>query len=105
VEVVRRRVVVHGRVQGVWFRESARRRAEELGVAGWVRNTPAGAVEAELEGPPEEVELLVSWFGHGPPDARVDRVGVEELSPTGERGFSTRRYDPGSEPGSSGHPG
>ena len=61
--IVRRRVVVHGRVQGVWFRESARRRAEELGVAGWVRNTSEGTVEAELEGEAENVAVLVAWFG------------------------------------------
>lgn len=86
--VVRRRLLVRGRVQGVWFRESARRRAEELGVSGWVRNRPDGAVEAELEGDPEDVEVIVSWFGHGPPQARVDSVAVEGRSPFGERGFS-----------------
>ena len=91
MERIRRHVVVHGRVQGVWFRESARRRAEELGVAGWVRNRPDGAVEAELEGAAEDVEVLVGWFGHGPAGARVERVEVEELMPTGERGFATRR--------------
>jgi acylphosphatase len=89
--LARRRVVVHGRVQGVWFRESARQRAERLGVAGWVRNRPDGAVEAELEGDGEDVEVLVSWFRHGPADARVDSVEVEELLPTGERGFAARR--------------
>ena len=91
MEPVRRRIVVQGRVQGVWFRESARRKAEQLDVAGWVRNRPDGAVEAELEGATEDVEVLVSWFRRGPPDARVDRVEVEELAPIGERGFSTRR--------------
>ena len=85
--VVRRRILVRGRVQGVWFRESARRRAEDLGVAGWVRNTPDGAVEAELEGESEDVEVVVSWFGHGPARARVDSVVVEVLAPLGERGF------------------
>lgn len=85
--VVRRRIMVHGRVQGVWFRESARRRAEELGVAGWVRNRPDGGVEAELEGSAEDVDVLVSWFGHGPPQALVDAVAVDVLAPTGERGF------------------
>ena len=83
----RRRLVVHGRVQGVWFRESARRRAEELGVGGWVRNRPDGTVEAELEGETEDVEVLVAWFGHGPPGAQVDRVEVDERTATGERGF------------------
>jgi acylphosphatase len=91
MERIRRYVVVHGRVQGVWFRESARRRAEELGVAGWVRNRPDGAVEAELEGAVEDVEILVGWFGHGPASARVERVEVADLAPTGERGFATRR--------------
>jgi acylphosphatase len=88
--VVRRRVVVHGRVQGVWFRESARRRAEELGLAGWVRNTPDGTVEAEVEGPSEDVEVFVSWLGHGPPQARVDATEVEERSPLGDHGFRVR---------------
>lgn len=88
---VRRRVVAHGRVQGVWFRESARRRANELGVSGWVRNRTDGAVEAEIEGPAEEVAVLVDWFRHGPADARVESVDVEELAVTGERGFTTRR--------------
>jgi acylphosphatase len=91
MELVRRRIVVQGRVQGVWFRESARRRAEQVGVAGWVRNRPDGAVEAELEGSAEDVEVLVAWFRLGPPDARVERVEIEELSPIGERGFATRR--------------
>ena len=63
--VVRRRILVRGRVQGVWFRESARQRAEELGVGGWVRNRVDGAVEAELEGDSEDVEVLVTWFAHG----------------------------------------
>ena len=87
---MRRRLLVHGHVQGVWFRESARRRAEELGVAGWVRNRPDGALEAELEGAAEDVAVLASWFGHGPPHARVERIDVEERAPVGERGFAVR---------------
>ena len=90
MELVRRRVVVHGRVQGVWFRESARRRAGELGVTGWVRNRPDGSVEAELEGDAEDVAVLVAWFGHGPQRARVDELVLEALTPTGERGFEVR---------------
>ena len=85
--IARRSVVVHGRVQGVWFRESARRRATELGVGGWVRNRPDGVVEAEVEGDAEAVEVLVAWFGHGPSGARVERLDVEELEPIGESGF------------------
>jgi acylphosphatase len=90
VEVVRRRVVVRGRVQGVWFRESARRRAEELGVAGWVRNHPDSSVEAELEGDAEAVAVLLDWFRHGPSGARVDDVSIEELAATGANGFGVR---------------
>jgi acylphosphatase len=90
MEVVRRRVVAHGFVQGVWFRESARRRAEELGVSGWVRNTADGTVEAELEGDAEGVDALVSWFAHGPPRAEVERIDVEPRDPLGERGFVVR---------------
>lgn len=88
MEVVRRRVLVRGRVQGVWFRESARRRAMELGVSGWVGNRADGAVEAELEGALEDVETLVAWFGHGPPGAHVEGIEVGERTPTGESGFA-----------------
>lgn len=89
--LTRRRVVVHGQVQGVWFRESARRRAEDLGLAGWVRNRADGAVEAELEGPADDVQVLVDWFGRGPPGAQVERVEGEALQPVGEAGFAIRR--------------
>ena len=85
--IVRRSVVVHGRVQGVWFRESARRRATELGVGGWVCNRPDGAVEAEFEGDAEAVEVLVAWFRHGPSGARVERLDVEERERRGESDF------------------
>ena len=90
MEHVRRNVVVHGRVQGVWFRESARRRAAELGVAGWVRNRADGAVEAELEGACDDVEVLTDWFGRGPTGAQVERLEVENAAPTGAAGFTVR---------------
>ena len=80
----RARVVVSGRVQGVWFRESTRRRAEELGVAGWVRNLPDGRVEAFFEGPPAAVESALAFVREGPPHARVDKARVEEEGPAGE---------------------
>ncbi|MCL4291681.1 MAG: acylphosphatase [Acidimicrobiia bacterium] len=84
---VRRRVVVTGRVQGVWFRESCRREAVAVGVAGWVRNASDGTVEAVLEGPPAAVERVVRWCRSGPSGARVDAVDVSVESPVGERGF------------------
>jgi len=69
---------IHGRVQGVWFRESMRAEAERLGVAGWVRNTPDGMVEAVVQGPAAAVEALLEWAHVGPPLARVDRIEVGE---------------------------
>ena len=75
-------------MQGVWFRESARRQAERHGVSGWVRNRDDGAVEAELEGAAEDVELVTRWFALGPPDARVERVEVSELPLAGGQGFA-----------------
>jgi acylphosphatase len=69
---------IHGRVQGVWFRESMRVEAERLNVAGWVRNMPDGGVEAVIQGPSGAVEALIKWARTGPPLARVDRVEVGE---------------------------
>ena len=86
--VIRRRVTISGRVQGVWFRESCRREAAAHRVAGWVRNCPDGRVEAAFEGPAESVEALVRWCGTGPPRARVVRVEVFEEIPTGTREFT-----------------
>lgn len=65
---------IEGRVQGVWFRESMRREAERLGVTGWVRNLPDGAVAAVVQGTAEAVDALVDWSRSGPPMARVDRI-------------------------------
>ena len=88
--MIRRRVVVHGLVQGVFFRDTVRRRALELGVAGWVRNTWDGTVEAVLEGSPDTVERLVDLCHEGPSGARVDRVEVSEEDPEGLSGFAVR---------------
>jgi acylphosphatase len=84
---VRRRLVVHGHVHGVFFRETLRRRAEREQVAGWVRNTREGTVEAVLEGEPDAVERLVSFCRLGPPGARVDRVDAADEKPEGLQGF------------------
>ena len=89
-EVVRRRVVAHGRVQGVFFRDSARDRARAHGVSGWVRNRPDGAVEAALEGPLEAVERVQRFFETGPPSAEVERIEVSEEAPEGLSGFDVR---------------
>ncbi len=90
VAVVRVHVVVTGRVQNVTFRASTRRRAEELGVAGWARNLPDGSVEAELEGPRPSVEELLGWMHTGPPLAGVDDVDVSVVPPRGEESFEVR---------------
>jgi len=74
VNNIRVRLIIEGRVQGVWFRESTRREAERLGVHGWVRNRREGTVEVVAEGPEESVRKLVDWCHHGPPSARVSRV-------------------------------
>jgi acylphosphatase len=71
-------LLIEGRVQGVWFRESMRREAERLGVTGWVRNTPDGAVEAVVQGSDEAVDALLAWAHRGPPQARVDHVEIGE---------------------------
>ena len=89
-DAVRRRVVVHGRVQGVFFRDSTRERAEQRGVAGWVRNRPDGAVEAAFEGPPGAVEQLVRFCRDGPRGAEVEDVEVHEEEPEGVSGFQVR---------------
>ena len=87
---VRRRVVAHGRVQGVFFRDSTRAEAERRGVAGWVRNTAEGTVEAVFEGEPDVVDALVGFCRDGPGSADVDRLEVDEEAPEGLSGFSVR---------------
>lgn len=81
--MVRRRMIVHGLVQGVFFRDTTRRMARSRGVAGWVRNTPEGSVEAVFEGDPEAVEAMVAFSREGPRGARVERVEVFEEEPEG----------------------
>jgi acylphosphatase len=86
----RRRVVVHGNVQGVFFRDSTEKEARSRGVAGWVRNRDDGAVEAVFEGDPDAVEALVEFCRSGPSRADVERVDVEEEQPEGLEGFEVR---------------
>jgi len=90
MQVVRRRVVIEGRVQGVWFRETCRREAAAAGVSGWVRNRPNGRVEAAFEGGPSAVERMVDWCRRGPSRAVVTQVEVFDEPPVGEAGFDVR---------------
>ena len=80
----RAHLIVKGRVQGVFFRASARRKAEELRLTGWVRNNPDGTVEAVVEGNTDMVENFVNWCREGPPDARVAAVDVTRSGATDE---------------------
>ena len=90
MSAVRRRAVVRGHVQGVFFRDSVRRLAERSGVVGCVANRPDGAVEAVFEGEPEAVERLVDFCRRGPRGARVDEVEVTEEEPVDESHFFVR---------------
>lgn len=88
--LTRRRVVVSGRVQGVFFRDTCRHEAQRRGVAGWVRNNPDGTVEAVFEGEAARVAEMVEWCKLGPPRAVVVGVEVFEEEPRGEQGFRVR---------------
>jgi acylphosphatase len=87
---MRKRVVVHGFVQGVFFRDTTRRLAQERGLAGWVRNNADGTVEAVFEGAPETVERLVAFAHDGPHGAHVERVEVYDEQEEGLSGFRVR---------------
>ena len=71
------RLVIHGQVQGVFFRDSMRREAQKLGIAGWVRNCSGGTVEAAVQGEPAGVDAIVRWAHRGPQHAQVERVEAE----------------------------
>lgn len=86
--VERRRVVAHGRVQGVFFRDTLRRAALRHGVAGWVRNRGDGSVEAVFEGAPDDVDRLVEVARRGPRGAEVERLEVREEQVEFLSGFS-----------------
>jgi acylphosphatase len=84
---VRQRVVVYGYVQGVFFRDTMRRMAQQRGLGGWVRNNPDGTVEAVFEGDADAVERLVGFSREGPRGADVQRVEVFDEEPEGLEGF------------------
>ncbi len=88
--VVRYRVVISGRVQGVFFRDTCRRLAHQYGVSGWVRNLSDGSVEAVFEGPAADVDRLVEWSRQGPRFAVVEDVRVHAEPPEGLSGFQIR---------------
>jgi acylphosphatase len=81
--MIRKRVIVHGYVQGVFFRDSVRGRAQAAGVAGWIRNNPDGTVEGVFEGDPTRVDRLVAFCRRGPRGAEVERVDVVDEAPEG----------------------
>jgi acylphosphatase len=83
-EKIRKRIIISGRVQGVYFRDSLRTAAEREGVTGWVRNLPDRRVEAVLEGEIQVVSRVIEWSRQGPPAARVEEVAVIEEVFTGE---------------------
>ena len=72
------RLVIHGRVQGVFFRDSMRGEAQRLGISGWVRNRSDGTVEAAMQGESSAVDAIVQWAHRGPQHARVERVEIEQ---------------------------
>jgi acylphosphatase len=84
------RVVVHGKVHNVFFRDSCREQALQAGIVGWVRNTAAGAVEAVFQGKPDSVTAMVNWCRSGPPQAHVQRVDVAEEGESPLAGFEIR---------------
>jgi acylphosphatase len=88
--VIRKRVLVSGRVQGVYFRDTCRRVAAEHGVGGWVRNLADGRVEAVFEGSAEQVGELVAWARQGPASAVVRGVAVQDEPPEGLTAFTIR---------------
>jgi len=89
-DLVRYRVLVSGRVQGVFFRDTCRRLAQENDVSGWVCNLPDGRVEAVFEGSPQNVARLVDWSRHGPRLAQVENIGIHPEPPEGLPDFQIR---------------
>lgn len=86
-------LMIHGRVQGVWFRATTQDMARHFKIKGWVRNTPDGSVEAHIQGDEAAIEKMLSWCREGPPGACVDHVDVDEVPPREDfKSFSIRYY-------------
>lgn len=89
-DVIRRRLVVHGRVQGVFYRDSTRQAARNEGVSGWAANRSDGSVEVVLEGPSDAVQSVIGYCRRGPSSAEVQSVDEHEETPEGLTGFQIR---------------
>jgi acylphosphatase len=89
-ETIRRRLVVHGKVQGVFFRDSTREAARKEGVAGWATNRADGSVEVVLEGSRDAVDSVAGYVRRGPSSAQVESVEAREETPEGLTGFQIR---------------
>ncbi len=90
-DLERAHVRISGRVQGVFFRDATRQKAEDLTLAGWVRNLPDGRVEAVFEGPPDRVKEMLRWCEEGPRQASVENVDTDIEDPAGDlSGFEVR---------------
>ena len=83
-------ITVHGRVQGVGFRYSARNKARELGVAGWVENQPDGTVKAAVQGKADRCNAFISWCREGTGYSWVEKIDLHEMEPTEYSGFTIR---------------
>jgi acylphosphatase len=91
-EKVRANLIIHGKVQGVFFRDSTRQKAQELGLEGWVKNLPLQRVEAVFQGPADKVQEAIDWAHQGPPAARVTKVDLRWQDPADDLGgFQVRR--------------
>lgn len=91
-EIARVHLIIRGRVQGVYYRASMLREAQNLGLTGWVRNCPDGAVEAVAEGPRRRLEQLIAWCWRGPPGARVSTIDPQwHAAQHSDRGFTIKR--------------
>jgi acylphosphatase len=88
--VIRRRVLIHGQVQGVFFRDTTRRQAESRGVAGWIANRSDGSVEAVFEAEEDDVEAMIAFCRRGPRGAEVEGLDLSEEKPEGLSGFEVR---------------
>lgn len=85
------KLIISGKVQGVWYRASAKNEADKLGITGWVMNLKNGSVEAFAEGDPGLIEEFIAWCWEGPTFAKVSNVEVVEMTPEGGEEFRVRR--------------